>query len=46
MVYIPLRSALGMWKKEGLWLGRERNIRKEETDIQPFILRISEREEC
>ena len=29
--HMPLIPALGRWSEKGIWLGRDRNIRQEET---------------
>ena len=34
MVAHTFNPALGRWRQEGIWLGRETNIRQEETGAQ------------
>ena len=34
--HMPLIPALRRWRQEGIWLGRERSIRREKTGVQPI----------
>ena len=32
--HTPLIPVLGRWRQKGIWLGREKNVRQEETGTQ------------